>query len=59
MIHFLVLSLFAALVGIVFGTVSNETGQARLLYGLKIFGQFILAGLIIGWVLYFVPFGLS
>ncbi len=57
MIHFLVLSLFAALVGVVFGTVSNETGQARILYGLKIFGQFILAGLLIGWALYFVPLG--
>ncbi len=57
MIHFFVLSLFAALVGIVFGNISNETGQARVLYGLKIFGQFILAGLLIGWVLYFIPFG--
>lgn len=57
MIHFLVLSFFAALVGIVFGNVSNGTARMRLLYGLKIFGQFILAGLLIGWVLYFVPFG--
>lgn len=57
MIHFLLLSLFAALIGVVFGNISNEMGRARVLYGLKIFGQFILAGLLIGWVLYFVPFG--
>lgn len=55
--HFFVLILFAALVGLVFGNVSNEMGQARVVYGLKVFGQFILAGLLIGWVLYFVPFG--
>lgn len=55
MTHFLILSLFAALVGIVFGAVSNETGGGRILYGLKIFGQFILAGLILGWVLFYIP----
>ncbi len=57
MIHFLVLSLFAALVGIVFGNVSNEAGKSRIIYGLKVFGQFILAGLVIGWILYFIPPG--
>ncbi len=55
MIHFMAMSLFAALVGVVFGAVSHGTGQARILYGLKIFGQFILAGLLIGWVLYLLP----
>ncbi len=55
--HFFVLSLFAALVAIVFSNISNETGQRRVLYGLKIFGQFVLSGLLIGWVLYFIPLG--
>jgi len=56
MIHFLTLTLFAALVGTVFGTLSNEEGKVRVFYGLKIFGQFVLAGLVLGWALYFVPF---
>ncbi len=57
MTHFFILALFAALVGIVFGAVSNGTMRARTIYGLKIFGQFIGAGLALGWILYFVPFG--
>lgn len=56
MTHFFILVLFAALVSMVFGTVSNGTARARASYGLKIFGQFVIAGLVLGWILYFIPF---
>jgi len=57
MTHFLILGLFAILVSIIFGTVSNGAVRARAVYGLKIFGQFLLAGLVLGWILYFIPSG--
>ncbi|MFN2453887.1 MAG: hypothetical protein ABR577_06660 [Pyrinomonadaceae bacterium] len=55
MTHFIVMSFFAGLVAIVFGVVSHEGRRARLLYGLKVFVQFIGAGLLLGWLLYFLP----
>ncbi len=55
MTHFLVMLLFAGLVAVVFGSVSPETKSARFFYGLKIFAQFAGAGLLLGWLLYFVP----
>jgi hypothetical protein len=48
--------LFAALVAVVFGLVSRETNRERLLYGLKIFAQFMGIGLVLAWLLYFLPF---
>ena len=53
--HFLVMSLFAALVSIVFGAMAIDTTRDRVLYGLKVFGEFMVIGLILGWILYFIP----
>ena len=55
MTHLLVMMLFAALVGIVMGLVSRETAKEQLLYGLKVFGEFVAIGLVLAWVLYFLP----
>jgi hypothetical protein len=46
---------FALLVAIVFGVVGKDTPRARVLYGAKIFGEFTIIGLVIAWVLYFLP----
>ncbi|HEX8175254.1 MAG TPA: hypothetical protein VF543_09050 [Pyrinomonadaceae bacterium] len=56
MTHLLVMMLFAALVGVVMGIVSRETGREQLLYGLKVFGEFVVIGLLLAWGLYFLPF---
>ncbi len=56
MTHLLVMMLFAALVGAVMGLVSRETGREQLRYGLKVFCEFVLIGLVLAWVLYFLPF---
>lgn len=56
MIHLLVMMLFAALVALVFGIVARDKGRERALYGLKVFGEFMLIGLALAILLYFLPF---
>jgi len=53
--HFLWMSVFAALTAVVFGAVAKGTSRDRLIYGLKVFGEFMLIGLALGWLLYFLP----
>lgn len=53
--HFLVMTLFAALTSIVFGAMAKETPRERVLYGAKVFGEFMVIGLILSWILYFIP----
>ena len=47
---------FAMMAAVVFGTVAKDTNSERLLYGLKVFAEFLLVGLVLGWILYFIPF---
>jgi undecaprenyl pyrophosphate phosphatase UppP len=54
--HFLVMTAFAFVAATVFGTVARDTTKERLLYGLKVFAEFMVIGLALGWVLYFLPF---
>ncbi len=53
--HFLVMTLFAAVASVVFGAMAKDTTQERWVYGLKIFAEFIVIGLALAWVLYFIP----
>jgi hypothetical protein len=53
--HFLVMTLFAVLAAVVFGAIAKEDPKERLLYGLKVFAEFLVIGLVLGWVLYFIP----
>ena len=53
--HFLVMMLFAALASVVFGAMSKDTTRDRLLYGLKVFAEFMVIGLVLSWILYFIP----
>lgn len=55
MIHFLLMILFAALVATVFGIITKDNIREQLRYALKVFAEFILVGLIIAWILYFLP----
>jgi len=47
---------FAVAAAVVFGSVAKDTGRERFLYGLKVFAEFMVIGLALGWVLYFLPF---
>jgi small basic protein len=53
--HFLVMTVFAALASVVFGAMTKDTPRERVLYGFKVFVEFILFGLVLAWVLYFIP----
>lgn len=54
--HFMVMMAFAILAASVFGTVAKHTNRERLMYGLKVFAEFMIIGLLLSWVLYFLPF---
>jgi len=49
------MTVFAGLVSVVFGAVAKDTPRERWLYGLKVFAEFMVIGLILGWILYFIP----
>lgn len=49
------MALFAALVSVVFGVVARDTQRERMLYGLKVFAEFMGIGLVLAWLLYFLP----
>jgi hypothetical protein len=53
--HLLIMMLFAALVALVFGAVARDTLKERALYGLKVFAEFVLIGLALAWLLYYLP----
>ena len=53
--HFLVMTLFAAIASIIFGAMAKDTSQERWLYGLKVFAEFMVIGLVLSWILYFIP----
>jgi len=54
--HFLIMTAFAALAAIVFGAVAKDKNNDRLMYGLKVFAEFMVIGLVLSWILYFIPF---
>jgi hypothetical protein len=47
--------LFAVLAAVVFGAMAKDTPRERCLYGLKVFAEFVVIGLALGWLLYFIP----
>ena len=53
--HFLVMTTFAVITSVVFGTITKDTSQDRLIYGLKVFAEFMIIGLALSWALYFLP----
>lgn len=54
--HFLVMTAFAAAAAVVFGTVAKDSQRERLVYGVKVFLEFLIIGLVLSWILYFLPF---
>jgi len=49
------MTLFAILASAVFGAMSKDNTQERWFYGLKVFAEFMLIGLVLSWILYFIP----
>lgn len=55
MIHFIYLIGFAFFVSVVFGALTTGDAKEKVIYGVKIFAQFVIISLVLGWVLYFLP----
>jgi hypothetical protein len=53
--HFSAMVLFSFLVSIVFGVIAKNTPRERFLYGLKSFLLFVGIAMVIGWLMYPVP----
>ena len=49
------MTLFAILSAVVLGAVTKDTTRDRLHYGLKVFAEFMIIGLVLAWLLYFIP----
>lgn len=53
--HVLLLALFAFFVSLIFSVVSRDQPRAQLQLGLRMFGGFLAAGLVLGWLMYPLP----
>ena len=54
--HVLWMAVFAALTAVVFGIVAKGDDRQKLMYGLKVFAEFLVVAFLLGWILYFIPF---
>lgn len=55
MIHFVYLAIFAFFVSVIFGLIEHGDAKHKILHGIKIFVQFVVISLVLGWVFYFLP----
>jgi hypothetical protein len=53
--HLGLMVLFALLVSTVFATLLRERPAEQLRFGLRLFGAFMVGGLLLGWLLYPLP----
>jgi len=49
------MTLFAAFASVIFGAMSKDTNRERFFYGVKVFAEFMAIGLVLSWILYFIP----
>lgn len=54
--HVGLLVLFAFFVAVVFATISHDDPAAQFRFGVRIFGGFVGAGLVLGWLMFPLPF---
>ncbi len=53
--HFPALLLFSFFVSVAFGVLSKDTPRERLIYGAKVFAAFVGVALLLGWIMYPLP----
>ena len=53
--HVGLLIVFALFVSVVFAALSRETPREQLRFGLRLFGAFVAAALLLGWLMYPLP----
>jgi len=53
--HVGLMALFSVFVSVVFATLMRDEPRDQVLFGLRLFGGFMAAGIVIGWLLYPLP----
>jgi len=53
--HFGLMVIFALFVSVVFATLMRDEPREQLTFGARLFGGFVGAGTLIGWLLYPLP----
>ena len=53
--HLGLMVLFALFVSTVFATLMRETVKEQVHFGLRLFGGFVVAALVMGWLMYPLP----
>lgn len=53
--HLLYLVLFAFFVALIFATIAHDEPGQQARFGLRIFGGFVGAGIVLGWLMYPLP----
>jgi uncharacterized membrane protein len=57
--HFLFMVLFAAIVSAVFAVLQRDTPAEQVRYGLTLFAGFVVAAIVLGWLMLPFPLGRS
>jgi hypothetical protein len=55
MMHLLLMIIFVCLVATVFGIVSKQGRHEQLKYAGRVFLEFVAVGLLLAWLIYFLP----
>ena len=53
--HILLMTLFSLFVSAVFATLMQDEPREQMRLGARMFGGFMLAGFVLGWILFFFP----
>jgi undecaprenyl pyrophosphate phosphatase UppP len=53
--HLGLMIVFALFVSIVFATLMRDEPKQQLRFGAQLFAAFVVAGIALGWILYFFP----
>jgi len=53
--HFLLLTIFAFLVSVVFSLLTKDEVHEQVRFGGMLFGAFVLSALVLGWLMYPFP----
>ena len=53
--HLGLLALFAFYVAVVFAVIAHDEPRQQMAFGARVFGGFVAAGLVLGWLMYPLP----
>jgi heme/copper-type cytochrome/quinol oxidase subunit 4 len=54
--HFVLLAIFAFFVSLVFALLTKDGAREQVRFGAMLFGGFIVAAVVLGWLMYPIPF---